>query len=154
MTVKVLVVLLGIIAVCKSEETNNKQTRSMSMFASKCPPGLWCGKKRSLVMSNLKKINKLDEDASKPLDERFASKCPPGLWCGKKRNVPSKLQEIPEIPVKGEIMHKEKPHDVMEDRNVHRRFMSRCPPGLWCGKKRDLVARFAYKCPPGLWCGK
>jgi hypothetical protein len=33
-----------------------------------CPPGLWCGKKRS---------------ASKGIAKRYSTICPPGLWCGK-----------------------------------------------------------------------
>lgn len=164
MIVKVLVVLIGLIAVCRAGDKtqDDKQTRSMTMFASKCPPGLWCGKKRSLALSKLKQMQQLGEEEDqndetpKAVAQRsmsnFASKCPPGLWCGKKRSVPSRFQERPEIPIDEEAMQNQQQPIV--NKNVYRRFMDNCPPGLWCGKKRSLASRFVAKCPPGLWCGK
>lgn len=37
-------------------------------FEAGCPPGLWCGKKRSVPSK---------------LADRSSTNCPPGLWCGK-----------------------------------------------------------------------
>ena len=67
-------------------------------FEKRCPPGLWCGKKRGIPEEQAMVPDDEDQhvkvDARKKRDvseedimKTFEKRCPPGLWCGKKRQV-------------------------------------------------------------------
>ena len=142
----------------------------MKTFEKRCPPGLWCGKKRQVSETKAAEV----AEANKMADQ-FEKRCPPGLWCGKKRGAPeaeeksedSIMKVSPEefSSMKSEVKGPKKQGPLMDV------FEKRCPPGLWCGKKRaiteenaaeeeekdkssSLPAAFEKRCPPGLWCGK
>ena len=137
-------------------------------FEKRCPPGLWCGKKRDVPSqhkchrtlgcgkkagSTIESVKQKAKDVTvKNIAENFEKRCPPGLWCGKKRDISNQEQL------------EDNGNQVSIDT-----FEKRCPPGLWCGKKRDipddgpiteerrsqsLMKVFEKRCPPGLWCGK
>ena len=53
-------------------------------FEKRCPPGLWCGKKRAITEENAAAEKEKDESLSL---EAFEKRCPSGLWCGKKRTI-------------------------------------------------------------------
>lgn len=58
----------------------------IKVFEKRCPPGLWCGKKRE----SPEELPDETEEIEKAMDEvlnTFENRCPPGLWCGKKRAV-------------------------------------------------------------------
>ena len=116
----------------------------------RCPPGLWCGKKRGIPEEQAMISD--DEDQHADVDA-FEKRCPPGLWCGKKRSFSGKNNSQAED----------------DKENLVSTFEKRCPPGLWCGKKRSVpqeisiaadqnsetvMDTFEKRCPPGLWCGK
>ena len=145
-------------------------SKMVDQFEKRCPPGLWCGKRE---LSYQKSINaaQMEEDPDHSLMKEFEKRCPPGLWCEKKRETPDSEakeksddsimkddpEELSSIKSKAEGPKKQDPlMDV---------FVKRCPPGLWCGKKRAITEEeerdesssleaFEKRCPPGLWCGK
>ena len=86
----------------------------------RCPPGLWCGKKRGI--SKEQAMISDDEDQHTDVDA-FEKRCPPGLWCGKKRAITE--ENVAEEEEKDESSSLEA-------------FEKRCPPGLWWGKKRTI----------------
>lgn len=125
-------------------------------FEKRCPPGLWCGKKRGIPEEQAMASD--DEDQHAEVDA-FEKRCPPGLWCGKKRSF------------SGSTSAEKTNTQIEKDKeNVASTFEKRCPPGLWCGKKRNVdekiaiaadqdsdykpLEAFEKRCPPGLWCGK
>ena len=130
-------------------------------FEKRCPPGLWCGKKRGIPEEQAMVPD--DEDQHVKVDA-FEKRCPPGMWCcaeavcGKKRSFSGSKSE-------GETNTQ-----IEEDKkNLASTFEKRCPPGLWCGKKRNVAEVISIaadqnsetafdtlekRCPPGLWCGK
>jgi len=163
----------------KRQVSENKATEAAEankvadQFEKRCPPGLWCGKRE---LSNQKSINaaQTEEDPDHSLMKAFEKRCPPGLWCGKKREAPeakeksddSTMKDDPEesSSMKSEAKGPKKQGPLMDV------FEKRCPPGLWCGKKRAITEEiaaedeekaesspleaFEKRCPPGLWCGK
>lgn len=144
----------------------------METFEKRCPPGLWCGKKRQLHSNSENKVTQVDE-ASKMADQ-FEKRCPPGLWCGKKREIPEASEENGDSLLNGspeELSSKTiKAEGDTKQGLLVDVFEKRCPPGLWCGKKRAITEEtatgadeeddnmspeaFEKRCPPGLWCGK
>lgn len=143
-------------------------------FEKRCPPGLWCGKRE---LSNQKSINaaQTEADPDHSLIKTFEKRCPPGLWCGKKRETPEAKEK------NDDSLMKDYPEDYLSSKmskaEGHKKqgplmdvFGKRCPPGLWCGKKRAIIEEnaageeekdeslsleaFEKRCPPGLWCGK
>ncbi|XP_031554651.1 uncharacterized protein LOC116291611 [Actinia tenebrosa] len=182
METKVIVMLIGLACLCTASPSTPQEydkglseqqsiskpldeRSSISRFAQKCPPGLWCGKKRGL--------NKRTKDRLSMT--KFAGHdCPPGIWCGKKRQVNLKAFETPQhqaqnvqtVNPQAEEINPNKANKVFPenlkqgpiDEKLFRRIEDDCPPGLWCGKKRSapskLADRSSTNCPPGLWCGK
>ncbi|XP_032226775.1 uncharacterized protein LOC116610157 [Nematostella vectensis] len=108
--------------------------RMFRRASTSCPPGLWCGKKRSIPEQNpsglelqlpylagtLPSYEVNDEDAPqsdlKKMFRRASTSCPPGLWCGRKRTVYSNIGIPP------------------RQSSLKSKFERSCPPGLWCGK--------------------
>lgn len=142
------------VSTIESAKQNPKEVKVDNMaktFNRRCPPGLWCGKKRQI--SNQEQIEDNDNQVS---TDTFEKRCPPGLWCGKKRDIPDD----------GPITKERRSQSSIKV------FEKRCPPGLWCGKKREspeelpdetkeiekamdeVLNTFENRCPPGLWCGK
>ena len=139
-------------------------------FEKRCPPGLWCGKKRGIPEEQAMVPDDKDQhvkvDAGKKRDvseedmmKTFEKRCPPGLWCGKKRQAFGPNEN--------------KATEVAEANKTAEQFEKRCPPtGLWCGKRElsneksintgqtevdhdhSFMKAFEKRCPPGLWCGK
>ena len=159
-----------------------------------CPPGLWCGKKRELALHDAPRdsdyqpsLNEDDAGASFGASDDIAIKnaravpagCPPGLWCGKKRELA--LHDAPRDSDYQPSLNEDDAgasfgaSDDIAIKNA-RAVPAGCPPGLWCGKKRELAPQIersqvqrednawpekmetnrakAKRCPPGLWCGK
>ena len=56
----------------------------INALEKRCPPGLWCGKKRTTTGDNL--VGSNEEEGELSL-KTFEKRCPPGLWCGKKRTI-------------------------------------------------------------------
>ena len=140
------------------KDPNEQRKQQVNVFEKRCPPGLWCGRKREV--KDLSSSNSTERVNVDNVADQFEKRCPPGLWCGKKRE--SSDQNLNNFP-------------LTEDINKQSRiktFEKRCPPGLWCGKKREvahvvsnrkstetgdvnnMAGRFEKRCPPGLWCGK
>ena len=87
----------------------------------RCPPGLWCRKKRGIPEEQAMISD--DEDQHADVDA-FEKRCPPGLWCGKKRTITEENAAAEE----------EKDESLSLEA-----FEKRSPPGLWCtGKKRTI----------------
>lgn len=133
-----LLLLVTIVPFSCLETLTDDSADIADTYEKRCPPGLWCGKKRSATG------DKTETSRSEQiLASSFEKRCPPGLWCGKKRNLPETQLSS---------------SDVTTNKLVDT-FEKRCPPGLWCGKKREIseqrmVKNFEKRCPPGLWCGK
>ena len=137
----------------KSTRHEDHLDRSMSKsFEKRCPPGLWCGKKRATLDTQSSGANANEDQPDKSEIDTFRKRCPPGLWCGRKREMfKNALSGATDTETDQE-------HSSIEA------FEKRCPPpGLWCGKKRGILGKavdntmtkgFEKRCPPGLWCGK
>ena len=166
-----------------SSSSSEPSSGFQETFEKRCPPGLWCGKKRQVTEEETK-ASQYDEKQhpdGKILDSNLAAKtktqfknpneqrkqqvnvfekrCPPGLWCGRKREAKD--------------LSSSKSTERVNVDNMAYQFEKRCPPGLWCGKKREVsdqnlnnapttedinkktrIKTFEKRCPPGLWCGK
>ena len=67
------------------------QHADVDAFEKRCPPGLWCGKKRTITEENAAAEEEKDESSSL---EAFEKRCPPGLWCGKKRTISKMINTL------------------------------------------------------------
>ncbi|CAH3022446.1 unnamed protein product, partial [Porites evermanni] len=133
-----------------SSSSSEPSSGFQETFEKRCPPGLWCGKKRQVTE---------EETKAKQQVNVFEKRCPPGLWCGRKREAKD--------------LSSSKSTERVKVDNMAYQFEKRCPPGLWCGKKREVsdqnlnnapttedinrqtrIKTFEKRCPPGLWCGK
>ena len=140
----------------------------VEQFEKRCPPGLWCGKRE---LSNQKSNNAAQDDPDHSLMmNEFEKRCPPGLWCGKKRETPEAKEKSDDSIMKDdpEELSSVKAEGPKEQGPLMDVFEKRCPPGLWCGKKRAIIQEnaaeedekdesssleaFEKRCPPGLWC--
>lgn len=102
-------------------------------FRERCPPGLWCGKKREVPEYKSITDKATDNDPKIGLARTFEKRCPPGLWCGKKREMT--LQSMSAEEGKEAPKHQGQ-HALrqVEVNDLAKQFQKRCPPGLWCGK--------------------
>ena len=158
----------------ENKATEEAEENNMAeQLEKRCPPGLWCGKRE---LSNQKSNNaaQIEDDSSHSLMKEFEKRCPPGLWCGKKRETLEAKEESDDSPMKDdpEVLSsmKSQAEGPIKQGPLTDVFEKRCPPGLWCGRKRAITEEsaaeeeekdegssleaFEKRCPPGLWCGK
>ena len=153
----------------KRQVSENKATeegegnKMVDQFEKRCPPGLWCGKQE---LSNQKSINaaQMEDDPDHSLMKEFEKRCPPGLWCGNKRQTPEAKEKSDDSIMKDDPEElssmKSKAEGPKKQDPLMDVFVKRCPPGLWCGKKRAIAEEeerdesssleaFEKRCPPG-----